>query len=285
MSEIRYERPVSARDACALLADETNRARVLAGGTDLLIDVRARGDANIGMFVDIKRIPGIDELEWRPSGELVLGAAVTMRTIYEDARLAATYPALADGAETVGSIQVRTRATLGGNLANASPCMDTAPPLMVLDARLVIAKPDGTDRQTSLKEFFLGVKRTTLAPGELITRVIVPASSEKLKNGFEKIKRVNGHDLALVNAAASYDSERHVLRAVIGSCGITPIPTPDLTHVDPKDVEEIGNRLAKLALENVAPISDVRASQEYRNAMVAHLCRRLVRRLLAGQEG
>lgn len=218
-------------------------------------------------------------------GRAVLGAAVTMRTIYEDARLRATYPALADGAETVGSIQVRTRATLGGNLANASPCMDTAPPLMVLDAHLVIAKPDGTTRESLLKDFFLGVKRTTLAPGELITQVVVPASSDKLRNGFDKIKRVNGHDLALVNAAVSYDRERRLLRAVIGSCGITPIPTPDLTHVDPTDVEEIANRLAKLALEHVAPISDVRASQEYRNAMVAHLCRRLVRRLLAGQEG
>jgi carbon-monoxide dehydrogenase medium subunit len=279
---IRYEKPERAQDACVLLAEERNRARVLAGGTDLLIDVRAEGAGDIGMIVDIKGIEGIGELRWADSGELEIGACVTMHQLQADEAVRRAYPALAEGAESVGSLQVRHRATVGGNLCNASPCMDTAPPLLALGGKLRIAAPDGSTRDVELSDFFIGVKRTDLQPGEIATAIVVPAEARELDSAFDKIKRVNGHDLALVNAAATYHRERRVLRAAVGSCGITPIPTPDLTNFDPtRDVEEVGARLAALALEHVSPISDVRASAEYRNAMAALLCRRLVRRLLA----
>lgn len=283
MSQVRYEKPERAQDACALLAEERNRARVLAGGTDLLIDVRAKGAGEIGMIVDIKGIDGIRELRWADSGELEIGACVTMHQLQADEAVRRTYPGLAEGAESVGSLQVRHRATVGGNLCNASPCMDTAPPLLALGGKLRIAAPDGSSRDVELSDFFVGVKRTDLQPGEIATAIIIPAEARELDSAFDKIKRVNGHDLALVNAAATYHRERRVLRAAVGSCGVTPIPTPDLDNIDPqKDIEEVGARLAALALEHVSPISDVRASAEYRQAMVGLLCRRLVRRLLSG---
>ncbi|MBW2731566.1 MAG: molybdopterin-dependent oxidoreductase, partial [Deltaproteobacteria bacterium] len=129
--------------------------------------------------------------------------------------------------------------------------------------------------------FFVGVKNTRLQPGELAIAIELPAASCGLRSAFDKIKRVQGHDLALVNAAVSYDPEGKVLRAVIGSCGVTPLPMPDLSAIDPnQNVEEVAERLAKLAVERISPISDVRASAEYRRDMAALLCKRLVRRVL-----
>lgn len=280
---MRYERPETAQAACALLADESNAARVLAGGTDLSVDLRA-GNHRPGLLVDIKRIPGIREIRWNDDGSLSIGAAVSMRQVYEDATLCETFPALAEGAEAVGSLQVRARATVGGNLCNASPCMDTAPPLLVLDGALRVAGPAG-ERLVALRDFFIGVKRTQLQPGELAVAIEVPAASRALRTAFDKIKRVQGHDLALVNAAVSYHPERKVLRAAVGSCGVTPLPTPDLSNIEPsREVERVAERLAQLALEHISPISDVRASAEYRQDMTALLCKRLVRRLLGAEE-
>lgn len=281
MNNLRYEKPQNATQACQLLADEKNRARVLAGGTDLLIELRYRGNDDVGMLVDIKSIEAIDQINWRNDGSVEIGACVTMKTIEESEEIRKYYPALVEGAQTVGSKQVRARATLAGNLCNASPCMDTAPPLIALNASLKIARASGDEKNILLKDFFLGVKRTTLAPGEIVRAIVLPAEAKQLRSAFEKITRVNGHDLALVNAAGTYDPDRKVLRAVIGSCAITPILTPDLSSIEPtQNIDEVAQRLANLALEHVSPISDVRSSKEYRLAMVEHLCKRLVKRLL-----
>ncbi len=283
MHEPHYERPKSAEEACALLADPDKHARVLAGGTDLLVDFHLHGTAEIGAIVDIKGLPGIAEIRWSDAGDLEIGACVTMRQIYEDERLNATYPGLAEGAKSVGSPQVRHRATIGGNLCNASPGMDTAPPLLVLDARIHLAGPEGKERTLPLKDFFVGVKRTALEPGEIALSLTIPATAQKRSSAFDKIKRVNGHDIALVNVAVSYDPDAQILRGTVGSAAITPIVLPALGDVAPNaaDADAVGDRLAESALEHISPISDVRASETYRRAMVALLCRRLVKRLLA----
>jgi len=139
MSSFRYERPESVAQATALLAAAPGRARVLAGGTDLLVALRA-GGARPELVVDVKRIPGIGDIAWTDGGDLVLGACALVEEIAADARVRAVFPALAEGAGAIGSLQIRWRATVGGNLANASPCMDTAPPLLVLDALAELAQ-------------------------------------------------------------------------------------------------------------------------------------------------
>jgi CO/xanthine dehydrogenase FAD-binding subunit len=280
----RYERPTTASEAAELLASAGPRARVLAGGTDLMVALRA-GAICPDVIVDIKRIAGIDEIAWNEEGELVIGAAVTMRRLAEDTRIREAFPALAEGADAVGSLQVRCRATLGGNLANASPCMDTAPPLLVYGARVCLQAPE-SEREIPLSELFLGVKRTLIQPDELLSAVVVPTHHHSVSSGFDKIKRVFGHDLALVNAAAAYSPAHGALRAAVGSCGITPILLPVLEDVAPgADLGSTGERLAALALDHIAPIDDVRSSAEYRRDMTALLCRRLAARVLATPAG
>jgi xanthine dehydrogenase FAD-binding subunit len=281
MSIFRYERPGSVAQATALLAEAPGRARVLAGGTDLLIALRS-GAARPELVVDVKRIPELSEIHWTADGGLVLGACVLVQDVAEDSRIRETFPALAEGALAIGSLQIRSRATVGGNLANASPCMDTAPPLLILNASVRAAGPKG-EREIPLAEFFRGVKQTALAADEMLTAVLVPRPPTGFRAAFDKIKRVYGHDLALVNASAGFDPGAGTLRAAIGSCGITPVLTPPLTGVDPAaDAREAGTRLGALALEHICPIDDVRSSAEYRRDMTVALCRRMTARLLGG---
>ncbi len=279
MSGMRYERPATVAAATALLAGARGAARILAGGTDLAIALRS--DPGAELLVDVKRIPELGEITWGPDGALTLGACVEVQRVAEDERVRRAFPALAEGAEAIGSLQIRWRATIAGNLANASPCMDTAPPLLVLGARLRVAGAKG-EREAPLADFFLGVRKTALAPDEMITAVVVPAPARGLRSGFDKIKRVYGHDLALVNAAAALDPAAGTMRVAVGSCAVRPVLIPALAGVSAKsDPRDTGERLAALALEHIQPIDDVRASAEYRREMTAVLCRRLASRLLS----
>jgi CO/xanthine dehydrogenase FAD-binding subunit len=278
MSGLRYERPGTVAEATALLAAAGGGARILAGGTDLMIALR--GGPACDVLVDIKHIPELGRITWTPAGGLEIGACVLVQDVAEEPRIRQVFTALAEGAEAIGSLQIRYRATVAGNLANASPCMDTAPPLLVLGARLRVTGPKGT-RETPLADFFLGVRKVALAPDELVTAVLLPPPAAGLANGFDKIKRSGGHDLAVVNAAAAWDPAAGTLRVAIGSCAVRPVLVPPLTGVGPKaDPAATGERLATLALEHIQPIDDVRGSAEYRREMTAALCRRLARRLL-----
>lgn len=283
MSELRYERPASVTEACALLAKAPDHARILAGGTDLVVDL-VSGHSSAEELIDIKHIPGMREIRWMPDGGLVIGAAVVMRQLYEEPRVAETYPALAQGAASVGSLQIRCRATVGGNLCNASPCADTAPPLLVLGAHVEVAGVDGS-REVPLAELFVDVKKTALHPSEFVTAVVVPGKSRSWRSAFDKVKRVRGHDLALVNAAAAFAPAEGRLRAAIGSCGATPLLLPEIGGIKPgDDPEPLSRRLAESATAHICPIDDVRATAEYRRDMASLLCRRIVARLL-GPEG
>jgi carbon-monoxide dehydrogenase medium subunit len=274
----RYERPETLAQATALLAGAGGGARILAGGTDLMIALR--GGPQPTVLVDVKRIPELGQIAWTPAGDLEIGAAVRVQDVADDARVRSTFTALAEGAGEIGSLQIRYRATVAGNLSNASPCMDTAPPLLVLDGRLRIVGPQGT-REAPLADFFLGVKRTALAADELVTAVIVPKPAAGVTSAFDKVKRSYGHDLAIVNAAAAWSPAAGTLRVAIGSCAVRPALVPALAGVTPKsDAREVGERLAALAGEHIQPIDDVRASAEYRREMTGLLCRRLARRLL-----
>jgi len=284
MDGFQYEKPTSVAQAAALLAGARGRAKILAGGTDLLVAMRS-GLSQPELVVDVKHIPAMTEISWTDDGELVIGAAVEVGRIAEDPRIGEAFPALAEGAGAIGSLQIRCRATVGGNLANASPCMDTAPPLLVLGAQVQVASQAG-ERRIPLSTFFVGVKQTVLAPEEFVTTIVVPRPPAGLRSAFEKIKRVFGHDLALVNAAGAYDPGAQTLRVAIGSCGVTPVLPAALVEVGPEaDAEKVGWRLAAAALKGISPIDDVRASAESRRDMATLLCRRLAARLLGGRTG
>ncbi len=281
MSLMRYERPKTIEEACALLSGGVGSTAVLAGGTDLVADLR--GGRFVDTVVDIKRIPELHEIRWSPQGVLEIGSCALLQQVAEDARIAKRYPALAQAAGGVGSHQVRCRATIAGNLANASPCADTAPALLVFQARVRLAGARG-HIEAAFHGFIRDCKKTALEPGEIITAVVIPSAPAGLRSAFLKVRRIRGHDLALVNAAAAFDPDTREFRLAVGSVAPTPLLISGLEGVCPSGAtaEEVGEALAERALEQIRPIDDVRASAEYRRDMTALLCRRLARTLLKG---
>ena len=275
----RYERPSTLGEACDLLMQEAGNVVVLSGGTDLVADVRA--GRKVDMVVDIKRIAGLGDVRWLDDGTLEIGACVTMRRVSEEPRIRERFTALAQAAGQVGSHQVRCRATIAGNLGNASPCADNAPPLLVFGAKLRIAGKSG-ETVVPLQGFMRDCKKTALARGEIVTTVIVPPAPAGLRSAFFKIKRVNGHDMALINAAASFDPASREIRLAIGSAAPTPLLIGGLQGICPPGtaVDMVAGRMTEKAFEAIRPIDDVRASAEYRRDMTRVLCRRLARTLL-----
>lgn len=280
-----YVRARSVEEACHLLAKDPEAASILAGGTDLLVELRNRLRAP-NLLIDIKGIDSLMLFEASPSGETRIGACVPLNVIAENRSIRARYPALADAAVSIGTYQLRNRGTLGGNLCNASPAADGAPPLLVLGAELDIASPAdaGVGRRLPVAELFAGVKRTTLQAGELITGIRIPDHGSDLRTAFLKQQRIKGHDLAVVNVAGSFDPGTGILRIAIGSCS----PTPAL--LDPIDasrgrLSEVLERTMVAARTATSPISDVRASAAYRTAVLPVLIRRLLERLLMDEGG
>jgi len=276
LGDFDYVRAGSVEEACALLA-ENEGARILAGGTDLLVNVRNR-IISPALLVDIKGIPELGELSLEDG--MRIGAAVPLNVVAENKKIREIYPALAEAAGAVGSYQVRNRATLAGNLGNASPAADTAPPLFVLNAQVEIAGAGGT-RTLPVCDLLVGVKRTSLDRGEMITAIVLPPT-RGARSAFLKKQRIKGHDLAVVNMAGFYDPSTGKLRVAIGSCAVTPVLLPSLPEPvrgdDPLD--EVVAELDRIAQEAVRPIDDLRGSAEYRRAMITVYLRRLMEALL-----
>jgi len=272
-----YVRAESVDEGCALLA-ENEGARVLAGGTDLLINIR-NGLIFPKLLIDLKGIVELGQIS--VDGGIRIGANVPLNVVAENTAIRRDYSALAAAAGMIGSYQIRNRATLAGNLGNASPAADTAPPLFVLDARVEIIGINGT-RTLPVRELITGVKRTALAPTEVITAVTLPPTKPGVRTMFLKKQRIKGHDLAIMNMAGYYDPSTGELRVAIGSCAPAPVLLPPLPEPvrDDDPLDEIVAALDRTAQEAVSPIDDLRASAEYRRAMITVYLRRLMEALL-----
>jgi carbon-monoxide dehydrogenase medium subunit len=252
-------------------------AVLLAGGTDLLVNMRA-GTTRPAAVIDLKRVEGLDACRFGAAGATsFVGACATLNRVAEDPGVPGF---LRDAALAVGTHQVRNRATLVGNLCHASPAADTAPPLLALGASVRVRRTDGTEDAVPLERFFAGVRKTVLGPGEWVLGVEIPASSEAPAGRFEKRRRVRGHDLAIVNAAGAVGPEARTLRLAIGACAPTPL-TFTLDDLRPAAggggsgswIDEAWARVATA----LKPISDNRGSAEYRTDMA----RLFVTRILA----
>jgi len=271
-----YVHPRSTEDACRLLA-ETADARILAGGTDLLVEIR-NGLRAPSLLVDVKRIDELACLD-TDGTEWIVGATVPLNVLAERRAIRDALPALADAAVSIGTYQLRNRATLAGNLCNASPAADSAPVLLAIGASVSVAGPGGR-RTVPISELFAGVKRTCLEPGEIVTDVRIPARPDGMRCAFLKQQRIRGHDLAVVNVAGAYHPETKRLHIAIGSCAPTPILLEPIEATgSAAAVADLGIGLAEAA---TSPISDVRASADYRRAVLPILLRRLIGRLLDG---
>lgn len=277
MHAFEYARPASVAEAVALLAEHGAAARVLAGGTDLVIRLRD-GTLTPAVVVDVKRIP-----ELRPRIDLVDGilsvtAGTTMTDVASDARVRRHFPALVEAAEVVGSVQIRNRATLAGNVCNASPAADTAPPLLVYGAVVVAAGPAG-ERRLPLDDLFVRSGQTTLAPGELVTGLELPVPRGRMGATHVRRTRRRGHDLASVTLCCAVD-EAGVTRIAYGSVGPRPVLEIDASGLlaDPAAPDEAKAALLEQMLAAASPSPrSMRASPEYRLAMLRVLAARALR--------
>ena len=276
MRPFRYECPRTLAAAIDLLVAGGAAAAPRAGGTDLIIGLRD-GSIRAEVVVDVK---GIDEIEAgirQEADRLVIGGRAVMEDIARDARVRRDFTALAEAASVVGSVQIRNRATLAGNICNASPAADTSPALLVYGAAVVTVGPAGT-RRIPIDEFFTGPGLTVLTAGELVTAIELPLPTERRGAVHVRRTRRRGHDLASVTLACAALEGGRVWLAY-GSVGPRPILVADDSGVLADAAATPAARIAVLepllAAASPSPRS-MRASPEYRLAMLRVLALRAV---------
>lgn len=257
MTSFDYRRPAELAEASELLCQEG--AVALAGGTDLLVALRHR-EVRPTVVVDLKSVGEIGKGIERDGGHLHIGGGVVMSRLARDQSVISSFPALAAAASVVGSVQIRNRATLAGNLCNASPAADTAPALLAYSASVVVEGPDGY-RTVPLREFFIGPGSTILATGEVVTGIQIPLPTARMGSAFGRVTRRRGVDLASVNLACAVEQSGRV-RFGFGAVASTPLSA--VSSLEQLGDDEGWSRLLAIT----SPISDVRAGAEYRRAML-----------------
>jgi carbon-monoxide dehydrogenase medium subunit len=276
MRAFAYERPTSLADALAVLADPGADARLLAGGTDLIIRIRD-GSIRPRTVVDVKRIEELERGIRDDGDRLTIGARTVMTDLLRDPRIRSDYEALAEGAAVVGSVQIRNRATLAGNICNASPAADTVPALLAFDARVVAVGPAG-QRTIPLDSFLVRSGVTTLALGELVAAIELPKPTIARGSVHVRRTRRRGHDLASVTLACVVEAGG-VTRIAYGSLGPRPLLAVDETGLlaDPSGADEAKlARLDQLFIDARPSPTSMRASPDYRLAMLRVLGMRAV---------
>ncbi len=272
---------VTARDsghAIALLAEHGASARILAGGTDLLVELKSASHTP-QVIVDISRAEDLKVIAITDEG-FSIGALVTHTEIMRSPLICGMFPALVDAAHTIGAVQTRNLGTLGGNLVTGVPSMDSGPTLIALEALVTIAGSGGR-RQMPLAEFFVGPRKTILKPNELLVDIVIPKQNLGKPTHFLKSGLRKGQALALVNVAASLwvDWDKHVFaapRIALGAVAPKVIRAPQAEAylegraITPEAMAEAG----RIAVSDAKPISDFRASAGYRRDLIAVLTKR-----------
>ncbi|MDO8531970.1 MAG: xanthine dehydrogenase family protein subunit M [Dehalococcoidia bacterium] len=278
MREFEYAAPRTVKEAVALLARANGDARCLAGGTDLIAQMK-EGRRSPSLIVDIKRIPDLMRLDYVERRGLRLGAGVPCSTIYEHPVVREKYPIIVDACSLVGSLQIQNRASVGGNLCNGAPSADTAPAFLALNATAVVAGPRGR-RQLPLTEFFVGPGKTALAPGELLVEIIVPPPPARSAGNYLRFIPRNEMDIAVagVGSVVVLGAKGVCKDARIALASVAPVPlraheAEERLRGRPLDAEAI-REAGALAAAACKPISDVRGSADYRRHLVNVLTQR-----------
>jgi len=269
--------PHSIDDCLKILAEHGSEAKVVAGGTDLLPQLK-NALLKPSYVVDLSGIAALRTLAHANGNGLRVGALVTARAVELDGRVRSIYTSIAEGGALVGSVQVRNLATVVGNLCNAAPSADMAPPLLALDAEAVIAGPGG-QRRVPLASFFTGVRRTVLAPNELLVEIAVPAPGPRSGGNYLRHTPRRELDIAVVGVASQITLTDGVCaKARIALASVAPTPVRAMAAeqalVGQPITPELIERAAELALESARPISDQRGSADYRRHLVRVLTRR-----------
>jgi carbon-monoxide dehydrogenase medium subunit len=282
MKAFDYAAPHTLREAATLLAEHGDRARVLAGGTDLIVQVR-EGRRELDLVVDVKHVPEVNELDYHPPRGLRIGAAVPCYRICEHPELDRVYPGLIDATSLIGGVQIQSRASLGGNLCNASPAADTIPALIALGAVCVISSPDGS-REVPVEQFCTSPGKTVLRRGEMLVSLHLPPPRPHSGSAYLRFIPRNEMDIAVVGAgvALTLDAGRSkctAARIALAAVAPTPLLVPQsgeaLVGTALADADLA--RAAEIARSAARPISDMRGDAEYRRHLVGVLVQRALR--------
>lgn len=281
LPEFDFIRPKSVEELTSILAKHGGEAKLMAGGTDLLVLMRDRL-VRPKYVVDIKGIEELRGLSWDEGRGLTIGAAVTMNEIIASDVVRERFGALWSAASDLADPTVRSRATLVGNICNASPAADTAPALLVHNAEVEAAGAKGS-KKIPIEDFFKGVKRTALGPDEFVKAVHLPNPPDGAKSWYLKWKRTWGEDLALVGVAALVaNSKKWIVRVAFSSVAPTPVLVPDVQKAfeGVGTLEEKIEKAATFIPGGICPITDVRCQAEYRTYIASVLVKRVLRKLL-----
>jgi carbon-monoxide dehydrogenase medium subunit len=287
-----YYSVTSIEEALSLLAERGERARLIAGGTDLILEIERRVRTGIDTMIDVTRIPGLDQIGLDEQGIIHLGPQVTHNHCVASQLIKGRAFPLAQACWEVGAPQIRNRGTVAGNLITASPANDTITPLMALGAAVTLQSPKGK-RDVPLEDFFMGVRKTVMRPDEMLVDISFPALRPNQRGVFIKLGLRRAQAIALVNAAVVLDlvetdtgEAGRIERATITLGAVAP------TIIHAAEAEEFlrGQSLEPIVIEEAArlaesasrPIDDVRSSADYRREMVRVIIVRALR-LLAGQ--
>ena len=273
---MRYATPASAKEAAGMLSKEKGAAFLLAGGTDLLVKLKM-GMVEPDLVVDIKRIPKIDQIQTSAKG-FVIGAAVSGSMIGQHKGLKAAWPGLVEAANLIGSDQIQGRATLVGNLCNASPAADSVPAMIAAGAKAIIVGPQKR-RTVPVEKVVLGPGKTCLGKGEVIEAISLPKPAARTGDAYLRFIPRTEMDIAVVGVAISLKLERGVVKkakVALGAVAPTAVVVPGAARA------LVGSKLDEAALEKLAaacsaacnPIDDKRGTVEYRTRVAGVLAKR-----------
>jgi carbon-monoxide dehydrogenase medium subunit len=290
VQSFHYIRAGTVEEAVAQLAAEGEQARALSGGTDLIVQLR-EGRRTLERVVDIKHLPELVQLSYDPAVGLTIGAAVACHQIYGDATIAAAYPGLIDAATLIGGIQIQGRASLGGNLCNASPAADSIPALIAHGAICEIAGPNGR-RFVPVEAICTGPGRTILEPGELLVAIRIAAPVAHSGAAYLRFTPRNEMDIAVVGAGVHVTLDaagEHftAARVALGAVAATPLLVEEAgaalvgQPVAPDTIAEA----ARLAREAARPIDDIRGTVAQRRHLAGVLVRRALEQAVARAKG
>ena len=279
MKDFAYAAPTSLAEATRLLQEANGTARVLAGGTDIIVQLR-EGMRDADLVVDVKKLRELQEVSFSATHGLRLGASVPCSRVYDDAKIAAAYPALVDAAKIVGGWQIQSRASIGGNLCNSSPAADTIPALIAHHAYCEIAGPGGK-HNVPVEQFCTGPGKNVLQRGELLVAIVFPPALSHCSSAYERFIPRNEMDIAVVGCGSRVQLSAGADTIEFARIGLGAVaPTPKYAQEASEWLagkplnESTYAQAGELAKKVATPISDMRGTAEYRTHLVGVLVKR-----------
>jgi CO/xanthine dehydrogenase FAD-binding subunit len=283
IGQFNYIKPASLPEALKILAESGRSARILAGGTDLILQIKQK-QRSPSLLIDVKDIKDLNKLEYTEAGGLCIGAAVPLSRLISFPIIKEKYGMLFDACSIIGSIQIRNRGTLGGNICNAAPSADSVPALLCLGAKAVIAS-EKKMRSIDLDKFCLGPGMTCIAANELLVEIEIPTLPKRSAGCYLRHTTREEMDIAIAGVGSFFvlpvrGRSPKEIRIALGAVAPTPIRARNAEAIllDKPITEKTIEQAAAQAAEEATPISDIRASADYRREIVKVLTRRTLKK-------